>query len=90
MRGKDFTIKKNILDLEHSESLSKAIAELSIAMGGFISIILSLTNKNLFVAIVVALFFALIFLSDSLMRFAHCQSIKEEIRGLSREYQAPF
>ena len=90
MKDRDFTVRKNILDLEHSENLSKGITELGIGIGGFITIILSITNRDLFVAVVVALFFALIFLSDGLMKLASCKRIKEEINGLLREYQTPL
>ena len=86
MKDKEFAIEKNILDLEHSENLSRGITELSIATGGFMAIILSLTNKSLIVAMIVASLFALMFLIDGLSKLSNCIKIKDKIRRLVEDY----
>ena len=39
MNDRNFTIRKNILDLEHSEKLSRGITEIGIGIGGSVSVI---------------------------------------------------
>ena len=86
MKDKEFAIKKNLLDLKHSENLSRGITEISIATGGFISVILAIYDKNLRVAIAVACIFALIFLVDGINKFNECKTNREEISKLGLEY----
>ena len=80
----DLQIKKNLLDLEHSEKLSKGITEIGIASGGFIAISLSISSKNLLFAIVVAMLFSSFFLVDGIKNLNNCQKIRDEINELVR------
>ena len=88
MNDKEFTVKKNLLDLEHSEKLSRGITEISIALGAFISVSLSIINKSLLVAVVVASLVALIFLADGISKLSDCKKIRGEIKKLSEIHPA--
>ena len=79
MNNKKFTSEKNILDLEHSENLSRGITGISIGLGGFIAIILSITNKNLLIAIAVSCIFSLMFLVDGVSKLTNCKKIRVKI-----------
>ncbi len=86
MKDAEFAIKKNILDLQHSESLARGTTEIGLALGGFISIVLSIYNKNLLVAIVISSIFALIFLADGIHKLMLCKMKRKEIIGLGYKY----
>ena len=75
-------LKKNLLDLEHSEKLTRGVTEIAIAVGGFLSILVTLSTKALVVAIITALIFALIFLIDGLKKISECKEIRKRISNL--------
>ncbi len=76
----DFVIKKNLLDLEHSEKLSKGITEIGIASGSFVAISVSILNKDLLFAIVIAALFSSLFLLDGIRKLNDCKKIRDEIK----------
>ena len=86
MKELDFTIKKNILDLEHSEYLSKGTTEIGIGLGGFIAIYFSIVNQNFLIGIITALLFCLIFCVDGIKKLNCCKTKKKEIERLSLEF----
>jgi len=88
MKEIDFTIKKNILDLEHSEYLGKGTTEIGIGLGGFIAIYFSIVNQNFLIAIITALLFCLIFCVDGIKKLNYCKSKKKEIERLRLEFIA--
>ncbi len=73
-------IKKKVLDLEYSEKLSRGITEIGIASGGFITISLSLFNKDLLFAIVIAVLFSSVFLLDGVRKLNAYKMIRDEIK----------
>lgn len=73
-------IKKKVLDLEYSEKLSRGITEIGIASGGFIAISLSIFNKDLLFAIVIAGLFSSLFLLDGVRKLNACKIIRDEIK----------
>ena len=78
----ELDIKKNIMDLEHSVSLSKGITSIAIAVGGFVTVLSVLSQKDLFLAIVLAAVFALLFLGKGMIKLKECGMIKERIKRL--------
>lgn len=71
-----------MLDLEHSEKLTRGVTEIAIGVGGFLSILVALSTKTLAVALVTALVFALIFLVDGLKKLSECKEIRKRISDL--------
>ena len=78
----EISLHKNVLDLEHSETLSRGITELSIAVGGFFAILISLYNKELIFVLVAASIFATMFLIDGMNKLERCRSIRRDILGI--------
>ena len=78
----EISLHKNVLDLEHSETLSGGITELSIAVGGFFAILISLYNKELIFGLVTASIFTTMFLIDGMNKLERCRSIRRDILGI--------
>ena len=82
MNDRDFTIRKNILDLEHSEKLSRGITEIGIGIGGSVSVIGFILNKDFLIGIVMGAIFGLLFLTDGVKKLHECKRIREDIENL--------
>ncbi len=81
MDDKLLQIKKNILDLKHSENISFAVAHLSIGTGGAVTILasLGLTQK----LVLFSLFIFTIFGLSGLRLMQECKIIRTKIADLA-------
>ena len=82
-------IKKNVLDLEHTESMARAVTLLAIGLGGFPTLLFGLNMKGIttIVAIMITLFFSFLFIFSALQSFNQCREIRDKIRALGTDNQ---
>lgn len=82
MKGKEFAVKKNILDLKHAVLTTKASVYLGLAFGSWISIFLALQDVDYTLAFMVALLPAAMFFWKSNQYFSECGKLQQEIYNL--------
>lgn len=78
----EIAIKKNVLDLEHSEKLADGIAKLGLALTGSITILTSLGDNDKTAAFVLALVFFAAFWVSGWRCLEHCKKIRENVKKL--------
>lgn len=81
---KDKELEKNLLDLTHSVSLTKAGTFLALAFSSWIAIFFSIKEfySNIKIAVFFATLISTIFLYYAIKFFKNCEDIHEEIKKL--------
>jgi len=83
MENKRLTIQKNVLDLEHSEKLTRGVTKMGVALTGFVTIFLTLHETTIGTAIVAAGIWSLMFWLRAQLDFEECRGIRDKIKRLA-------
>ncbi len=76
-------IQKNVLDLEHSEKLTRGVTKMGVAFTGFVTIFLTIQKTTIETAIVTAGIWSLMFWLRAQVDFEECRSIRDKIKKLA-------
>ena len=76
--------QKNLLDLQHSETISKGTTCLSIGLGSFPGIVISMQSFGMVnvVVVMLSLLFSAMFIFAGVQHFNRCKIIRERISHL--------
>lgn len=85
MNNQNFIIKKNVLDLEHSEKLSRGITKIGAAMTGFVAIFLTLKGEAFADAVITAAIWCLMFLVMGFSDLEDCKNLRKEVCDLANK-----
>lgn len=82
MNDREFSIKKNLIELQHSVYGTKASTYLGLALGSWTAVFLALKEINTSVALIIATSASTIFFLKAKQYFRECKKVQDNLKHL--------